>query len=275
VRPSCVRFSKLLAITLIETLFVALIGCGGAQQRPTFATATDRPVCLVLSVGEAKGLAHIGAIKAAKDAGLDIRCVVGNSMGALIGSMYATAPDEDVRERYRAYINAYAEETKQAIGEGILLSLFGIVLAPVTGGTSLALTVGGAIAADQAAELNHERAVKVLNAFYNDIAIEDLEIAFATFHSELKANDMTPSTKGNLADAVGKSIANPLVFPGFDEKKSGYVDPGLDRVARTPIDDACKLFPKSRILAVNVTGHPAYYANDLPCPVLDSPLAIF
>ena len=46
-------------------------------------------VGLVLSGGGAKGIAHIGVIKALEDNDIPIDCVTGTSMGAIVGSLYA------------------------------------------------------------------------------------------------------------------------------------------------------------------------------------------
>ena len=48
-----------------------------------------KDVCLVLSSGAARGLAHIGAIEELERRGYRIRSVTGCSMGALVGGMYA------------------------------------------------------------------------------------------------------------------------------------------------------------------------------------------
>ena len=53
-------------------------------------------VGLVLSGGGARGIAHIGVIKALEEHGIPIDYVTGTSMGAVVGGMYATGatPDE-------------------------------------------------------------------------------------------------------------------------------------------------------------------------------------
>lgn len=53
-------------------------------------------VGLVLSGGGAKGIAHIGVIKALEDNGIPIDYVTGTSMGAVVGSLYSCgwSPDE-------------------------------------------------------------------------------------------------------------------------------------------------------------------------------------
>jgi len=50
----------------------------------------DVKVGLVLSGGGAKGLAHIGALKVIEDAGIRIDYIGGTSMGAIVGSLYAS-----------------------------------------------------------------------------------------------------------------------------------------------------------------------------------------
>ena len=50
----------------------------------------DVKVGLVLSGGGAKGLAHIGALKVIEEAGIRIDYIGGTSIGAIIGSLYAS-----------------------------------------------------------------------------------------------------------------------------------------------------------------------------------------
>ena len=55
------------------------------------AQETREPkVGLVLSGGGAKGFAHIGALKIIDSIGVKIDYIAGTSMGAIIGSLYAT-----------------------------------------------------------------------------------------------------------------------------------------------------------------------------------------
>lgn len=59
-------------------------------------SASAQKVGLVLSGGGAKGLTHIGIIRALEDNGIPIDYITGTSMGAIIGSLYAMgySPDE-------------------------------------------------------------------------------------------------------------------------------------------------------------------------------------
>ena len=61
-----------------------------------FAPAQAQRVGLVLSGGGAKGMTHIGIIRALEENGIPIDYIAGTSMGAIIGSLYAMgySPDD-------------------------------------------------------------------------------------------------------------------------------------------------------------------------------------
>src|SRR6202051_1474678 len=54
---------------------------------------------LTLSGGGAKGLAHIGILKAIDSAGLKIDYITGTSMGSIIGGLYAVGYSADSIEK--------------------------------------------------------------------------------------------------------------------------------------------------------------------------------
>ena len=58
--------------------------------------AMGQSVGLVLSGGGAKGLSHVGVIKALEEYNIPIDYICGTSMGAIVGSLYAAGltPDE-------------------------------------------------------------------------------------------------------------------------------------------------------------------------------------
>ncbi len=60
----------------------------------------QRPrIGLVLSGGGAKGLAHIGILKAIDSAGLKVDYITGTSMGSIIGGLYAIGYSADTIEK--------------------------------------------------------------------------------------------------------------------------------------------------------------------------------
>ena len=71
---------------------------GGNPPVPATLVRTTR-IALVLGGGGPRGLAHVGVLKALEEAAIRPDLVVGSSMGALIGALYATRPDARELER--------------------------------------------------------------------------------------------------------------------------------------------------------------------------------
>ncbi|SEM74155.1 NTE family protein [Pseudomonas sp. ok272] len=78
-----------------------------------FAGQTPAPkIGLVLSGGAARGLAHIGVLKALEEQGIQIDAIAGTSMGAVIGGLYASGYKIDELEKL-----ALAIDWQQALSD--------------------------------------------------------------------------------------------------------------------------------------------------------------
>jgi len=66
----------------------------------SLAGSAQKTTALVLSGGGSRGVAHIGVIRALEERGIKIDYVVGTSMGAMIGAMYASGMTADEMEAY-------------------------------------------------------------------------------------------------------------------------------------------------------------------------------
>ena len=71
-------------------------GASSILYNPSYRTPAEGKVALVLAGGGAKGLYHIGVIKALEENDIPIDYVSGTSMGAIIGALYAAgySPDQ-------------------------------------------------------------------------------------------------------------------------------------------------------------------------------------
>ncbi|MGH8688155.1 MAG: patatin-like phospholipase family protein [Burkholderiales bacterium] len=86
------------ALMLLATLAVLLAPAGAA-----FA---DRPrVALVLGGGGARGIAHLGVLKALEELRIPVDCIAGTSMGALVGGAYAAGVTVDQMQRQLSKVN--------------------------------------------------------------------------------------------------------------------------------------------------------------------------
>lgn len=78
------------SVSLVSILLILFLAWGYGQ------TSSPRPkIGLTLSGGGAKGLAHIGILKAIDSAGLNIDYITGTSMGSVIGGLYAIGYSAD------------------------------------------------------------------------------------------------------------------------------------------------------------------------------------
>ncbi|HWD38807.1 MAG TPA: patatin-like phospholipase family protein [Fimbriimonas sp.] len=262
-----------LRVALATFLVSLLTSC--AHQEVRFDPAA-RPTCLVLSVGGAAGIAHIGAIQAVQEAGIPIRCVVGTSMGAVVGSLYASAPKDDPDRAFRHLVDNYLTKTKEEkVRAGFWgAAILGGVAAILSGGVLVPLVAAGAgakLGADAAPTVEIDRFTRSLDDVLRGVWIEQLPIPFATLFQEATETgvEIRTARSGNLAQAVAESAANPLIFPQVTLAPGQALDPGADRVSAIPVQDACRLFPNANLLAINVTGQPIFKDTATTCPTLE------
>jgi NTE family protein len=83
------RFTTAAWLTLALTMSAAAMPA--MADEITNPDGSKRPkICLVLSGGGARGAAHVGVLKVLEEYRVPIDCIVGTSMGSLIGAGYAT-----------------------------------------------------------------------------------------------------------------------------------------------------------------------------------------
>lgn len=181
-----------------------------------------KKVGLALGGGGAKGLAHIGIIKALEAAGIKIDYIAGTSMGALVGGWYAATGDIRTLENFifqikKADIFPIKEIIKRKDG---------------------ALFKGESIADKLRKELGN-------------IKIEELKIPFAALATNAKNGDEVRLKKGDLVDAIRASIALPIVFAPVTIDGQSLMDGGL--VNPVPAD-VVKNMGADYIIAVDVSS---------------------
>lgn len=167
------------------------------------------PTALVLSGGGAKGLAHIGVIQALEAAGIRPDLVVGTSMGALVGALYAGGTNGDQLESLARELPL--EELFRA----------GEPRGPASWGERLPLVIweqGERGFALQGATIRQSS----INALLNTLLLranlqargnfDRLPIPLRVVATNLDDRSVVILDQGDLAQAVRASIAVPLVF---------------------------------------------------------------
>ena len=77
---------------------------GSPRTEPATTSASfdvKKPVCIVLSIGAEQGLAHFGVLEELRRREVKVDCIVGTSIGALVGALYLREPGAAFGDRYR------------------------------------------------------------------------------------------------------------------------------------------------------------------------------
>ncbi len=181
---------------------------------------TGRNIALVLGSGGARGLAHIGVIKALLAQGFTIQSVVGCSMGALVGGVYAAGRLSD----YETWISSLERSD--------IVRLL-----------DFAFGHPGLIKGD--------RVIARLKELVGDYDIEDLPIEFMAIATDLKSQREVWLNKGKLFDAIRASIAIPMIFTPHVVNGRELVDGGL--LSPVPMAPTRQMMV-DRVIAVDVNG---------------------
>ncbi len=174
---------------------------------------------LVLGSGGARGVAHVGFVKALEEAGIKPQCISGSSAGSIVGACMATGMTADrIMDEIR---NLKVSEV-----------LFGV---PNFNRSGLFSTRG-----------IHRK----LNSFFKRKRIYDLDIDFCCVATDLsKGEEKVFSGRSFVVPAVVASSCIPALFEPEVIGGVQYVDGGV--VSRLPIE-AIKMFEPEVIVAVDV-----------------------
>ncbi len=160
------------------------------------STTNRKTVSLVLGSGGARGLAHIGVIHWLEENDFKIKSIVGCSIGAVIGGIYA-AGKLDVYEQWVRTL------TKVDIVTLLDLSW------------------------EKSGLVRGEKLVNTLIGLVGEKLIEDLPISFTAVATDLRGQKEVWIRSGSLFDAMRASFAIPLFFTPFKLKGVDLVDGGI------------------------------------------------
>ncbi|MEH7484723.1 patatin-like phospholipase family protein [Neobacillus drentensis] len=172
---------------------------------------------LALGSGGARGFAHLGVIKALKDAEIPIHLIAGSSMGALVASFYGAGIDMD-----RLYKLSKAFKRKYFLDFTVPKMGF----------------------------ISGKKVKEFIKVFTHGKNIEDLSIPIGIVATDLLTGEKVVFQTGPVADAVRASISIPGIF--VPEKYNGriLVDGGVSD--RIPVSVA-KEMGADIVIAVDVS----------------------
>jgi len=233
----------------------------------TAPTLNNRPrVCLVLSGGGARGIAHVGVIKALEEMRVPIDCIAGTSMGAVIGGLYASGMtasriDETIRsvDWQEAFRDAPPRRDltfrRKQDDRNFLVRL------PLGVKHGHLLLPKGFIQGQKLEETLRQLTLP----FSNTTDFNQLPTPFRAVATDLVTGAAVLLDKGDLAIAMRASMSAPGVFAPVEYQGKLLVDGGL--AENLPIDVARAMH--ADVLIVSDVSYPLQ-----PREALDSALSI-
>ena len=214
----------------------------------------QRPkVGLVLSGGGAKGIAHIGVLKAIDSAGLKIDYVTGTSMGSIIGALYATGYSGNQIEEVTKKLN-----WDELLSSKPIYKYVGIDEKDEFGQYSAEVGIKDRKAQFATGLIDSQELWLVLNRMFLPVYdVKDFSkfsIPFQCIATDLSNGKDVVLSKGDIVKAVRASMAIPSVFTAVDHDKTKLVDGGI--VRNFPVKDV-KNMGADIVIGVNLfTGLP-------------------
>jgi NTE family protein len=206
-------------------------------------------VGLVLSGGGAKGVAHIGIIKAIEEAGLRIDYITGTSMGSLVGGLYAIGYNSDqlmelvntnnfvelfTENPRRRYISNYEKNFDDRTIATFPISERGIDLpAGIITGQNIYTYLS-----------------RLTWKAHSTDDFNDFPIPYAAVATDIETGEAVVFRSGYLPDAIRASISIPSAMVPHEIDGKLYVDGGLAR--NIPVEDAIRM-GANYIIAVDVS----------------------
>ncbi len=178
-----------------------------------------RATGLVLGGGGARGFAHIGVIRALAEAGIEIDCIGGTSMGAVIAGQYVSGYDYDGMIRI----------SKELFHR----SNFDYTL-PIT------------------ALLSARLGAKKLAKLFGEVQIEDLWLPYFCVSANLTRAEMVIHRTGLLRRSIRASASIPGIVPPVSDDGDLLVDGGV--LNNLPVDIMNKQCAGGHVIAVDVGG---------------------
>ncbi|MDA3797908.1 MAG: patatin-like phospholipase family protein [Kiritimatiellae bacterium] len=174
-------------------------------------------ISLVLAGGGAKGIAHAGVLKFFEEKGYKPDMIVGTSMGAIIGGIWATGKSiDDLKEFYKEQFTL-----KNYINLRIV-SMFDFSLSKFLMGPEAFFRMGNSLGIDKPGRL-----LELFGELTDDKNIEDLDVEFYCNTVDLKSSKEYIFEKGNLAEAIRASMSVPGVFIPVEKDGMMLVDGGV------------------------------------------------
>lgn len=194
----------------------------------------DFRVGLALGGGAARGVAHVGVLRALVRNKVPIHVVSGTSMGAIIGGAYAAGRDvETLESRVRTVLESdefqnnrlkFLKETKRNKGR-LFFSVANLVRRGIFFGLSSL----------RESFLSAEEIARSLETIVPDVSLEELPLPFCAVALDIRSAEEVLLRSGSLRRAVSASSAIPGILPPVRFNDRLLIDGGwVDKIPVLP-----------------------------------------
>lgn len=213
-------------------------------------------VGLVLSGGGAKGLAHIGTLKALEENNIPIDYITGTSMGGIVGAMYAAGYSPSQMEkialsdnfqdwvngRYKSDYSYYFQKTSPNAS---------LITAKLSIDTSLRLSFRSNLINDIPLNFALLELFSQASAISKD-NFDQLFVPYRCMVSDVLSQQSITVGKGSLAEAVRATMTVPLIYRPIKLSDKYVFDGGIYN--NFPADVMKKEFNPDFIIGANVSS---------------------
>lgn len=183
-------------------------------KRGKAPSARTEKVALCLGGGGARGYAHIGAIKAFEEEGIDFSMVVGTSVGSIVGALYAAGVTS-------------AEMIRTGAGLDFKMLHNGLIITPN----------------------DPSKIGRIVTSIIGDAEIEHLPKKYCAVAVDLVEGRQVLLDKGSVMTACSASACVPLFYRPVISGEMHLVDGGL--LNNIPAD-VCRLLGADKVVSVDI-----------------------
>ena len=154
---------------------------------------------LALGSGSARGLAHIGVLKALRENNINIDMIAGSSIGALVGAYYAK--NKDIRGLEEITLNVNFKDLMKLADPNFFFLSKGFI--------------------------QGKKVEELLKIIIGDIDFKDLSIPFLAVATDMETGKEIIIKSGSVIKAIRASISIPVIFTPIRYRSKFLIDGGV------------------------------------------------
>lgn len=218
---------------LVLSILVAGSAWSGPVLRAQSCPEPGRPLALVLSGGGAKGIAHVGVLQVLDSLGIRPDLIVGTSMGAIVGALYASglSADEILANAAALDLNRQFTATDPKIPRAIGEHRPILIWEAGSSGPRSSEAYAREAATNSALSAAFLRGNLLARGYF-----DSLPIPFRAIATDLRTREEVVLARGDLAQAVRASMGVPLIYDPIRMEGRDLIDGGI--AANVPVGAA-------------------------------------